>query len=274
VKWFRFNRKLLWVALPAVAWAYLGLFAALAQMGPGDKPPLGLRLRLPPGSIELRGRLVEVRETPGQLHIALEGRPDAPQQALDTEGQPLAVLPAGLDLQFLTHEQAAGRELTVQTIGGQTAPFELRGPGHRQVIECQEYIIGLGPRGVALFPNDGQSLGRLERLLRPHNSDGQPGPRPDRQRRQRPRDRFRDWLGLPQPGGQDGRDNQRGQRRRLRQQRQEQNGQPGSDAGSAGTPGADPDQPPTGPPPSGPPPGGQPQPPPGSPPPGNDQSRQ
>jgi hypothetical protein len=205
VLYLRFNRKLLWVALPAVLWAYLGLCAALAQLGPAVKPPFGLRLGLPPGALELRGRLVEVREEKDKLYIAVAAPPGGPQQAFSPDGEPVPHPPPGVELKFLTPEEAAGRELTVQTLRGQTRPIELRGPGHRQVIECQRYVIGLGPRGIALIPNEGRALGRLERLLERPGGEGPPPPfRPFRDRRRDRLDERRNWRdghGPQRPGG-------------------------------------------------------------------------
>jgi hypothetical protein len=245
VLYLRFNRKLLWVALPAVLWAYLGLFAALAQGGPPGQPPLGLRLRLPPGSLELPGRLVEVRETPGQLYIALEAGPDSPRQALDPQGQPVKDLPPGVQIDFLPPSQATGRMLTVQTLRGQTRPIELPGPGHRQFIECEQYIIGLGPRGAALIPNEGRAAEWMDRLLERRGADGPP--RPDHRRDRRPRNWLREWLDGPRRDGREG-PGRFGGRRRDRPG-QGAAGQPG--AGQGQQPGQQPGPPPDAPPPAG-----------------------
>jgi hypothetical protein len=218
----RHNRRLRWTAVAAAAWAMLGIAASLAHAdgsppfpegrpgGPG--PQFGLHLRLPPGSVALPGRLVEVREEPGLLHITLAVPEGQARTLLGAQGEPLTNLPEGVQLEFLTPQAAAGRELTISTLQGGDHPLRL--PGGREVIVGERYFVGLGPRGAALIPHEGHGL----RLLHEHRGlwgeppspatgprPGQAGPEggPDRpERRGRPRERLREWWQeRRQPGG-------------------------------------------------------------------------
>src|ERR1051325_3351934 len=82
--YLRFNRRLLWTVLGALAWAYLGIAATLPPGPPpragtnraghqdGDGGRFGLHLRLPPGSLMLPGKLTDVHEDEAGVHIPPE----------------------------------------------------------------------------------------------------------------------------------------------------------------------------------------------------------
>lgn len=67
-----YNRKLAWVAIPAVLWALVGLSLALGISSPAaNGPRAGLRLGVPEGGLHLRGHVASLTEADGQLHIVL-----------------------------------------------------------------------------------------------------------------------------------------------------------------------------------------------------------
>jgi hypothetical protein len=66
------NSKLGWATAGAIAWAYLGLAAAL---GPGvreGKPPLGFGLGHAPDTLVIPGKIRELTEKGGHIHLVIE----------------------------------------------------------------------------------------------------------------------------------------------------------------------------------------------------------
>jgi hypothetical protein len=186
-----YNRRLLWAALGAAAWAYLGIAAALAQAGPGrggygergygepgqgpgdpaegrghgwsrhayheDGPGqgrgFGLQLRPPPGTVQLPGRVVEVREEGGRLHVTLEVKDEAQRVLRGAMGETLENGPPDVEIEYLTPVEAAGRQLTVSTAAGQTQPMRL--PTGKQVVVGENWFVNLSGKNPVLVPHDG-----------------------------------------------------------------------------------------------------------------------
>jgi hypothetical protein len=241
----RHNRRLLWAVLGAAAWAYLGIAAALAQaggdVGAGGPRPYGgradqherggrpgLHLRLPPGAVRLPGRVVEVSEQGGRLHIALEVKDEAARVLRGAMGEELEQGPPDVDIEYLTPQEAAGRELSVSTQAGETAPLRL--PGGKQVVVGENWFVGLNRQGAALIPHDGSGRRLLSEHRgfwrkgerRPPGMDGGPGPG----------ERFRDGDRERMDGRQAGRQERRSRWRwPWEKDREAEKGQPPADRG-------------------------------------------
>lgn len=210
------NAKLGWATAGAIAWAYLGLLAAL---GPGVReglPPLGLQLGHAPGSIVIQGRLLALTELGGLLELrigTLDGRP-APVQLIppgqvgraqqpETPGKfdrpprdeqeapqaPLGALPAtlppNLKVEFVLDPGGEPRKPEFQLESGER-PFRL--PGGGAGLMTRDYLVHIAPGEVRLVPREaiGEKLRERMRRQRDGRSLDDKQPRPGGVRRDRP----------------------------------------------------------------------------------------
>jgi hypothetical protein len=165
-----YNRRLAWVAIPAVLWALVGLSLALGITAPaGEGPRAGLRLGPPEGGLRLYGHVVSLTETADGLQIKL-AVPDAPPAAPPE-------LPAGIQVEFVVDRaQLRVRPRIELADDSQLREF----PGGRYVVVTTENILlfGHGDLRVVRRPPDLADDRLYEWLERQQRRRGPPEERP------------------------------------------------------------------------------------------------
>lgn len=186
-----YNRKLLWVVLPAMLWAWLGLATALApppgQRPPGGDPPVRMGIGPAVGGVYLPGMVKRVVETPGLLTITIEVAPDAPRDVFGSDMLSASHMPPGLKVEYVSPGELAPGPPELKLMGEMRQGKRL--PGGASGILTENYLLKLDKRGVRIMP-------RPFELAPPRG--GSKGPLQPGLGRELPRDKFRErareWL--------------------------------------------------------------------------------
>ncbi len=179
-----YNRKLLWVVIPAVVWAWLGLALALGPP-PGQGPRRGagpVRLGLGPAGdgVFIGGVLKRAVEDQDQLVLTVEMAPGAVRQILGRGDQPVHNLPPGLSVEFVAPGELPAGPPQLQLRNGQRTARRLPSGAHG--VLTGRFLLKYEARGVRVIP-------RPFDMLPPGGAD-----RPGRGRlRDRVRDKVQDW---------------------------------------------------------------------------------
>jgi hypothetical protein len=233
-----YNRKLMWVVLPAMLWAWLGVAAALGPPhGPGQPPPGGeppVRFGIGPaaGGVYLSGVVKRVVEEPGQLVITIEAEAAEPRTVPAPGEQPEADMPPGLRVDYVTPGELPPGPPELRLLGGMREGRRL--PSGASGILTERFLLKIDEHGVRVLPRP-RELGPP-----PRGGPGGPGAR-----RERPRDRIREraqqWF-EKRPR----REKERGQERKKENERDQHPRQPAPVNPVPGEGGAQPGAPPDG----------------------------
>lgn len=222
------NAKLGWATAGAIAWAYLGLLAAL---GPGVRdglPPLDMQLGHPPGSIVIPGRLLALKEHGGRLELRIgtpdgqptpvklvplgpDGRPlrqgqekrpmdqppgDGQELPAPLEGPRPASLPPDVQVEFVADPGREARKPEMHIESGEH-PFRL--PGGGAGVMAGNYLVHVTPGEVRLIPREviGEKL--RERMRDRRDQRRGAGRDGEAENRRQPGDR-QDQRPLMEPG--------------------------------------------------------------------------
>jgi hypothetical protein len=214
-----YNRKLLWVVLPAMLWAWLGVAAALGPPPglppPGGEPPVRFGIGPATNGVYLTGVVKRVVEEPGQLTITIEttsiksaatGTGAQPTPGADT--QPSPGMPPGLKVEYVAPGKLPAGPPELKLMG--TMRQAKRLPSGASGILTERFLLKIDERGVRVLP---RPFG-----LGPPPRGGPGGPGDGREHpRDRIRERFWDWFSNrdrrePPPDMERGKDDGRGMR--------------------------------------------------------------
>lgn len=185
------NRRLLWVIVPAIVWAWLGVSIPLG-MRPQDHaglPPFRVELGPAAGGVTIEGRLGRLAEDGGVLFVTVETPNGPPLKVTGPGGQEVHSLPPGLRIEQVAPGTfpAGPPELRLQ--GGMREARHL--PGGNFGVLTERFLVRYNDRHVHVVPRpSGLRPPRPGEPGGPEaNEPGVPGPP------QRPwRDFARHWL--------------------------------------------------------------------------------
>lgn len=230
-----YNRKLLWVVLPAMLWAWLGVAAALGPPHgpggplPGGEPPVRFGIGPAAGGVYLYGVVKRVVEEPGQLVITIEAITGEARTVPAPGAQPEANMPPGLRVDYVTPGALPAGPPELRLLGGMREGRRL--PSGASGILTERFLLKIDEHGVRVLPRP------FEIAPPPRGGPGRPGAG-----RERPRDRIRErarqWFEKrerreKEPGQERKKENER--EKRLRQPRPE-NPAPGGGGDNQGPP--------------------------------------
>jgi hypothetical protein len=195
-----YNRKLLWVVLPAILWAWLGVAAALGpppgQPPPGGEPPVRFGIGPAANGVYLSGVVKRVVEEPGQLTITIESASNtlmAPgtgaQPTPGADAQPAPGIPPGLKVEYVKPGELPPGPPELRLMGKMREGRRL--PSGASGILTERFMLKIDERGVRIMPRP------FELAFPPRGGPG--GPEMERGRpRDRIRERAREWFGKRQ----------------------------------------------------------------------------
>lgn len=179
-----YNRRLAWVAIPAVLWALIGLGLALGITAPaGEAGRAGLQLGVPEGGLRLRGHVVSVKESGGitRIVLAVPG-PQAPP--------PPPQLPEDVQIEFVADHSQLRVRPTIE-LSDTSRLREFPGGRYAVVTERQILLFGHGEFRMLRRPLDVTEDRLYDWIERQHRRRGPPpgdeGPPPPQDRRPPPR---------------------------------------------------------------------------------------
>lgn len=175
-----YNRRLIWVIIPLVLWAMLGLLlAAGAGARDGAPPPLNLQVNLPDGGIWLRGQLLSIAETEAGLTVRVAVR--------HGEVQPLDAQHANLVIEQVEMDHPRWGQPEIAIAGNEAVQL----PNGRGAALTEHYLIRFSPGDVRIIPRPADLTSEhfrrmLRQQLRDRDDrrlprDGPWWPRPDDQ---------------------------------------------------------------------------------------------
>jgi hypothetical protein len=180
-----YNRKLLWVVIPAIVWAWLGLAAALGPPPghgrPGGEGPVRFGIGPAGDAVFISGVLKRVEERPEQLVLTIELAPGAEHQILGRGDKPVSRLPFGLTVEYVAPGELPAGPPELDLRGRQREPRRL--PSGAQGVLTQRFLLKYEERGVRVIPRPND--------MPPPGGEG--GPERERPR-DRGRQRVRDWF--------------------------------------------------------------------------------
>ena len=175
-----YNRRLLWVVVPAVLWALLGLSVVLggeARRGAAAAMPLGLGIGPTEGGLWIRGKMRRITEEPGRLAITIEIPTDAREEIRGARGEVLAQPTPDVSVTFVRPGEIREGAPEIKQLSGAQRPRRLG--QDRFGLLTERYIVKFGRDFVHLAPRprdffepapapggDGSLRDRLHRKLR------------------------------------------------------------------------------------------------------------
>lgn len=149
-----YNRKLLWVVIPAIVWAWLGLALALApppgQRSHRDGGPVKFGIGPAGDSLFIGGVLKRVEERQDATVLTIELAPDAKRQILGRDNEPVSKLPPGLKVEYVAPGELPAGPPQLQLRNGQRSAKRL--PSGAFGLLTREFLLKYEARGVRVFP--------------------------------------------------------------------------------------------------------------------------
>lgn len=189
-----YNRKLLWVVIPAVVWAWLGLALALGpppgRGGIRGEGPVRLGIGPAGEGVFIAGALKRAAEVDDRLVLTMELAPGAVREVLGRGDQPVRNLPPGLAVEYVAPGALPAGPPQFNLRSGQRNARRLPSGAHG--VLTSRFLLKYEERGVRVIPRPFD--------MPPPRGDGWPG-------RERLRDRVRERMQErqdrrrpPQPG--------------------------------------------------------------------------
>jgi len=148
-----YNRRLLWVVVPAVLWALLGMCAVVggqARHGAAQAMPFGLGIGPAEGGMWVRGRVRRIIEEPGRLAITVEIPTDAREEIHGARGEVLAQPPPDVSVTFVRPGEMPEGPPEIRLLSGMQGPRRLG--LDRFGLLTERYIVKFGRDFVHLAP--------------------------------------------------------------------------------------------------------------------------
>jgi hypothetical protein len=220
-----YNRKLLWVVVPAILWACLGLSVMAGpppdRGQPDSRPPIRFGLGPKGDAVFVQGAVRSIIEEQERLTVVVEQRGGG-SAAGGSAVKPVTSTLPGLVLEVVAPGKIPAGPLELRLRSGMRQPRRL--PGGASGVLTERFFIKLEQDGVRIVPRPpdlGPPRPGGERWDGPGGGGGQ--------RRDEIRQRLRDWL--------------RGGRQERRERRMERRDEPDDQRGPGTDPGAPPKPP-------------------------------
>lgn len=156
-----YNKRLIWVIIPLVLWAFTGLLLA-AGVGARDgvPAPLNLKLNLPEGGLWLHGQLLSITEDVGILTLRIAVRPGKLSQPDNPH--------TDLVIERVESTRPLKQRPNLAISGNDSIIF----PNGRGAALTEKYLIRFGSGDVWIIPRPPEmDSARFHQMLRQHKRD-------------------------------------------------------------------------------------------------------
>ena len=179
-----YNRRLAWVVIPAVLWAFAAIVVSWsASARHGEAPPVSFQMERLPGTMVAAGSVRLIRESDERLEIVVAVPPGAPRQVLTGDHRPVSELPADLVIRLIDQQEGRGGRPEIDVLGGERSVQHALG---RWVVWTKRYMIKFDRERAWIIPRTPELDRRIPGRWR-ENDQRQGWPlREDRGSRDRP----------------------------------------------------------------------------------------